>query len=363
MDTQTAFRQPEKAHDADGEPALSPAETADPARGKHGTAVKLAGAVLLAAAAIAAYLAWSHYAALYPSTNDAYVGAHVVHIAPEVTGTVETVGAGSFSPVKKGDLLVRIDPASFSNAVDAAQANLAQARQKVQMLQSAVNEAKAQLAAKKAVLADAQSAWDRIGPLVADGTVPKAQGDTQKAALREAKAGANAAASALETARAQLGVSGENNPLVLAAKAQLEAAKLNLAHTKITAPADGFTGKISARPGTLAAAGVEMFQLIETGDWWVDANFKESGLSRIKPGQKASVSVDMVPGIAFSGTVVSVSPASGASFSLFPPENATGNWVKVTQRFPVRIRLDPSPDLAALRVGGSATATVDTSGG
>jgi membrane fusion protein, multidrug efflux system len=296
----------------------------------------------------------------HPSTSDAYVGAHVVHVAPQVSGTVEAVGPASYSHVAKGDLLVRIDQRQFRAAVDMAAAGLAQARQKVATLESVVNQAKADLTARKAALEDAAKEAERVKKLVADGELPNARGDAQLAALREAGAGVAAAESAVASAEAALGTPGDRNPLVLAAKAKLEQARLNLANTTIVAPADGYVGKVSARPGSLADAGIEIMQLVETGTWWVDANFKENDLNRIRPGQTATVTIDMLPARQLTGKVVALSPASGAVFSLFPPDNATGNWVKVAQRFPVRIRLDPPKDAGDLRLGASSRVTVDT---
>lgn len=307
-----------------------------------------------------AYYAWDFYAARYPSTSDAYVGAHVVHVAPQVSGTVEAVGPASYSHVAKGDLLIRIDQRPFKAAVDIAEAALAQARQKVATLESALNRAKADLTTRKAALEDAAKEADRVKKLVADGTLPNSRGDAQLAALREASAGVAAAEAAVASAKAALGAPGDRNPLVLAAKAKLEQAQLELADTTIVAPADGYVGKVSVRPGSTAGAGVETMQLVEAGTWWVDANFKENDLNRIRPGQKAKVSVDMLPARKLTGKVVALSPASGAVFSLFPPDNATGNWVKVAQRFPVRIRLDPPKDAGDLRLGASSRVTVDT---
>lgn len=306
------------------------------------------------------YYAWDAYATRHPSTGDAYVGANVVHIAPQVSGTVDAVGPASYAHVAKGDLLFRIDQRPFKAAVDIAQAGLAEARQKVATLDSAVNEARAQLDTRKAAFADASKESQRVSKLVADGTLPSSQGDAALAALKEAKAAVSAAESTLASARAALGAPGDDNPLVLAAKARLEQAKLDLANTTVVAPGDGYVGKVSVRPGSMAGAGVETMQLVESGAWWIDANFKESDLARIRPGQTAQVSVDMLSGRQLTGKVVAVSPASGTVFSLFPADNATGNWVKVAQRFPVRIQLDGLKDAGELRLGASSRVTVNT---
>jgi membrane fusion protein (multidrug efflux system) len=340
-------------------PAENPGKTGRKRKATH-PALKTGMALLMLLVLGGGYYGWSSYSALHPSTNDAYLSAFVVRVAPEVSGTIKAVGAQSFQRVAKGDMLVRIDPRPFQVAVDAAEAELALARQQVTTLQRAVGVAEAELSGRKAALADTRAEWNRISALVEKGTLPKSQGDAQKAALHEAEAAMQAATSTVDSARAKLGVPGDNNPLILSAKAKLEQARLDLEKTSILAPADGYVGEVNLRPGSLATAGVELMQLVETGAWWVDANFKESDLTRIKPGQKASVSVDMLPGLNLTGKVAALSPASGASFALLPPENATGNWVKVTRRFPVRIDLDPLTGNQTLRLGASSSVTVDT---
>jgi membrane fusion protein (multidrug efflux system) len=149
-----------------------------------------------------------------------------------------------------------------------------------------------------------------------------------------------------------------------AASAQLDKTTHDRARTHVTAPANGWVSNATLRPGTVVQAGTPAFAVIEDGQWWVDANFKETDLARIKPGQKATIRLDMYPGTTLDGVVESISAGSGATFSVLPPENATGNWVKVTQRFPVRIKItsSPAPD-KPLRMGASATVTIDTTEG
>jgi membrane fusion protein (multidrug efflux system) len=145
------------------------------------------------------------------------------------------------------------------------------------------------------------------------------------------------------------------------AAAQLDKATHDRVRTHVTAPAGGWVTNISVRPGNVVQAGTPAFAVVEDGNWWVDANFKETDLGRIKPGQPATIRLDMYPGTTFEGIVESISAGSGASFSVLPPENATGNWVKVTQRFPVRVKITSQPDPdKPLRMGASATVKVDT---
>lgn len=145
-----------------------------------------------------------------------------------------------------------------------------------------------------------------------------------------------------------------------AAQAAVDEARAALDIGTIKAPVDGTVGKVTIRPGSLVRAGVPLFPIVDSSKWWVDANFKETDLTRIKPGQKATITVDMYPGHEFSGVVEAVGPASTSAFSLLPPQNASGNWIKLTQRFPVRISLSLNPDDPAMRVGASASVSVDT---
>ena len=159
-------------------------------------------------------------------------------------------------------------------------------------------------------------------------------------------------------AEAKRGAMGDDNAALKGARAAYAKARLDLEHPRITAPADGTIGEFVLRPGSFVTSGSPLFALVENAPVWVDANFKETDLPRIRPGQPATVTVDLLPGQTFHGQVEDLSPASGAAFSLFPPENATGNWVKVTQRFDVRVRiLDPVPEM---RVGASAEVRIDT---
>lgn len=341
--------------EADGQ-AEAPAK-----KGRGRSLIRLAILALVVIALGAGYYFYSQHAALYPSTNDAQVGAHVITIAPQVTGTVLKVDVKSYSKVKKGEVLVEIDPAPFQAAVSSAEAKLALARQQVDELTQAVNAAESALTADEATLSNAQSNWERISKLVAEGNLAQSQEDSAKASLVQAQAAVRSAEAGVSKAKAARGAPGDKNANVVAAQAALDTAKLDLGYATITAPANGIVGDVSARPGSLAAAGTQLFQIVDIGRWWVDANFKETALSRIHDGQPAKITIDMLPGVSFSGKVVAMSPASGAAFSLFPPNNATGNWVKVTQRFPVRVMFDPGKYADRVRIGGSANVTVDTS--
>jgi membrane fusion protein, multidrug efflux system len=298
------------------------------------------------------------YAQRHPSTSDAYVGMHIVRIAAQVSGPVATVAVHSHEPVKQGQLLLTIDPAPFELALQKAQARLQQAEDALAAGDAQVSAAQAKVHAADATLQEVRSHSARILDLVSKGTASKDEGDSAQRALKDARDSLAAAKAELAVALAQRGGNGDANAAVKSAQASVAQARLDLQHTRIVAPADGVLSTLDLRPGGYIAEGQGLFALVETGEVWVDANFKETDLPRIKPGQPAEVTVDLQPGKTFKGRVESLSPASGTAFSLLPPENATGNWVKVTQRFPVRVRiLDPQP---GLRVGGSSEVTVDT---
>ncbi len=317
----------------------------------------LAASVL--AIAVAGYF-YLRYSAAHPSTNDAYVRAHVVQITPLVSGRVVEVGVSDYAEVQAGDTLLRIDPAPFRATLDGARARLQSARQQADANKAAVEAVRANLVQRQAELLDAERQAKRILALVKKGDEPKAAGNDAVARRDSDRAAVKAAQAALREAEERLGQTGDQNASVRAARAEVTHAELDLSHATLIAPSAGVLGRVTLRQGSMARAGVPLFPLIETERWWVDANFKETDLARIKPGQPATVSVDMYDALELKGTVVSLSPASGAAFSLLPPENATGNWIKVTQRFPVRVMLDVPKNTPALRIGASANVTIDT---
>ncbi|MFD2112683.1 HlyD family secretion protein [Thiorhodococcus fuscus] len=301
---------------------------------------------------------YNSYSSAHPSTSDAYLGRHLVNIAAQVSGPIQSVLVHNNQAVKRGDLLLTIDPEPFRLAVRKAEAQLQQAKESLEAANARVDAAQAQLASAQANADQAERHAKRIADLVAKGSASKDVGDSAEQSRLDAQGALTSARAELSAAKAARGALGDDNAAVRSAQAALDQARLDLQHTRIAAPADGIVGDFDLRPGSYVDSGSALFALVESHDVWVDANFKETDLPRIRPGQPATVSVDLLPGKDFKGEVEGLSPASGASFSLLPAENATGNWVKVTQRFAVRVRiLDPVP---ALRVGASAEVRVDT---
>jgi membrane fusion protein (multidrug efflux system) len=186
--------------------------------------------------------------------------------------------------------------------------------------------------------------------------------DTREAALKQAEAASEAALAELDRAQQQYGGSGKDNARLRSASAALRKAQLDLSYAEVRAPAAGWVSDVTLREGAFVMMSRPVFPLVEDKEWWIDAHFKETDVTRIKPGQPATIEIDMYPGLELKGEVESISAGSGATFSLLPPENATGNWVKVTQRYTVRVKvLDRSPDpTQPLRVGASSRVKVDT---
>ena len=317
---------------------------------------------VVAVAAIAAAAAYFYLNRNRVDTDDAYVNAHVVDIRPQVTGPVLNVNVRNNEQVARGTLLFTIDPAPFQLRVQEAEQQLALARQAVAERSAAVAQAQALVAQRKAELASEQSKAARTLRLVSEDVMTHQAGDTARTGIDAARAAVAAAEASLHAAEAGLGAAGDDNAQVREAAARLAQAKLDFEHTQVTAPDDGFVTSLSLRPGAIAMANQPLFAFVSAHDWWLDANFKETQLERLRPQQRAEVRVDMYPNHVFHGVVDSISRGSGTAFSLLPAQNATGNWVKVTQRVPVKIVITDADPAFPLRIGTSATVTVDVAG-
>lgn len=316
----------------------------------------LAVLTIIAAVLIGGFLIYKSY---HPSTKDAYVGANKIHVAAQITGPAKQVKAHNYEQVHKGQLLVTIDPRPYKIELQKAKAQLAQAKQNIRAEKAQVAIAEAQLQQSQTELKWAQQHAKRIVKLVKKGRVSEEEGDKVISKRLEAQAKVTAAKNKLRKARAQLGKDTQDQAQLREAKAKVRHALLKLSYTKITAPADGQLINFDVRPGTMVHAGKTLFDLVAEGQWWVDANFKETQLTHLKPGQKATIKLDMYPNQTLQGHIESISQGSGSAFSIMPPENATGNWVKVTQRFPVRIDLDTQDFSKQLRVGASSEVTIN----
>lgn len=315
----------------------------------------LVGAALVAAIAGAGFM---FYEPNVESTDNAYVNGPVVSVIAQVTGPAARLGVADNQKVKKGDLLVQIDSRPFQIALDQAQASLALAHQSVNQQVAMVKAAEAEAEQKQSQLTQAKSEAARAHQLASNGYLSKEYIEKADTQVRTATAELQAAESKLTEAKAKLGQEGDNNENVKAAQAALAAAQLKLDYSHIAAPFSGTVSNFSLQPGSMIQANLPLFALIGDEQVWVDANFKETQLLKLHPGQKAEVRVDMYPNKIFHGTVQSISGGSGTAFSLLPPQNATGNWVKVTQRVPVKVVIDDPDPAMPLRIGTSADVKV-----
>jgi membrane fusion protein (multidrug efflux system) len=317
-------------------------------------------AIFASVVAVGATVGWRYWrhAQLFVSTDNAYVNANMVQIAAQVSGPIVTIHVQDQQPVKARDLLFEIDARPYELAVETAQAQLELARQSTSQSSAAVAAANAQVAQRAAELRNAQTNERRIHDLITRNLVSQQSADSAATQAETAAAGVLAAEANLAQAQSALGKIGDNNAGVRAAAARLEQAKLDLQFTKVYAPTGGLIANFSLRPGSTVQKELPLFAIISDQEFWVDANFKETELNRIHPGKSAQIIVDMYRDHPFEGEVESLSGGSGQAFSLLPAQNATGNWVKVTQRVPVRIRVVKPDPAHPLRIGTTATVHV-----
>ena len=300
----------------------------------------------------------------YVSTDDAYIQAARVDISTEVSGRILKINVRDNQHVKKGEMLFELDTPRFKIAVADARAQLAAALLKVPALKAAYRQRLADEAAAKSTLAFQQREMERQIQLQAQGISSRAQLDQARTSYQSSEQQLAAAQQQTASALADLGgdadAAPDSLPVVRQAQATLDRALLELSYTVVHAPMNGVVAKVDQiQVGDHVNAAAPLFALMSDSDMWVEANFKETDLAHMRPGQKASFSIDAYPGKSFKGTVLSTSPGTGSSFSLLPPENASGNWVKVVQRLPVRLSIDDNNGLP-LAAGMSVDAEVDT---
>jgi len=320
----------------------------------------IALAVLLAVT-IVGVLAYWRYAELYPSTDNAYTHTNIVRVAPQISGIVAQVYVQDDDKVATGDPLFALDPAPYEAALRGARAQFDAAVNAAGTAADDLKAAATTLEEKRAALDEAIAKYREAKTAQKPGEPVSPQLTEALESWHKSWEAFNAAEAAFSTAQDQELVVTTPTVKLRAAAAQLDKATQDRVNIYVTAPGGGWVSNMRLRPGAVVQAGTPALAVVEEGTWWVDANFKETDLGRIKAGQPATIKLDMYPGVTFDGVVESISSGSGATFSVLPPENATGNWVKVTQRFPVRIEItsEPDPD-RPLRVGASAKVTVDT---
>jgi membrane fusion protein (multidrug efflux system) len=328
--------------------------------------MSLALVVLIAALAFGAH--WFILSRNYQSTDDAYVSADLVQITSQVPGTVTAVYVEDTQGVRRGQLLASLDPADAQIALNSAEAQLARAVRSVRSVFAQRDALRAQIAQREADLQRARNDLSRRAGLLADGAVSGEELSHAHDAVSVAQAALTAAREQLNATEAQIqGTSIENHPQVLAAEAAVRNAALALRRTQLRSPVDGVVAKRGVQVGQRVAAGAPLMVVVPLGEVWVDANFKEGQLRDMRVGQPVSLSADLYGGaVDFHGRLAGLAAGSGSAFALLPAQNASGNWIKIVQRVPVRIALDASQLQAhPLRVGLSMSARVnvsDTSG-
>ena len=353
-------------------PAAAPAETTNPKRRK--------GLTALAAVVVIAGLGWGAYewivASHYESTDNAYVQGNVIQITPQIGGTVMAIMADDTDFVKAGQPLVKLDPADVRVALEQAEANLGQAVRQVRTLYANNGQFTAQIALRQADVSKAQNDINRANDdlnrrlsLTGNGAVSKEELDHARAVVDTAKTAMAAAQAGVAAAREQLasnqslteGTSVEQHPQVLAAAGKVREAYLASQRAALPAPVDGYIAKRTVQLGQRVTAGTPMMSLIPLNQLWVDANFKEVQLRNIRIGQPATLTADLYgKKVDYHGKVAGLGVGTGSAFALLPAQNATGNWIKVVQRVPVRIALDPQELVQnPLRVGLSMDVEVD----
>ena len=292
------------------------------------------------------------------STDDAQVKQDIVSVSPQVNGQVVEVLVRNGAKVKRGDLLFRIDPQPYRVALEQAEAALANARLQTQVLRTTAAGTSGDITGAQANLAIKQNALGRQQALLKQGFTTRSDYEDALNEVRSAEtqlADARARAANAHAAVASVG----NQPQIAQAQAAVDKARLDLSRTNVRAPMDGVIENADKlQVGTMAVEGVGMVSLVHSTNAWVEANFKEKDLARMAPGQNATIKVDAYGGEKFKGHVQSIGAGTGSEFSLLPAQNANGNWVKVTQRVPVRIAFDGTPSRPMI-AGLSVTATVD----
>ena len=322
----------------------------------------LAGPILVLLAAGYWYLTGGRYV----STDDAYIQAARIAISTDVSGRVVGIDVKDNQQVTAGQTLFTLDQRPFRIAVDEAKAQLATVRYQIHALKATYHQKRADARAAEATSDYQEREFERQKRLLASGTASQQQFDQARQAYENGRQQVASKQQDVAVALANIGgdpdLPLEQHPMVQHAQAALDRTELNFSYTEIHAPENGVVTKVEQlQVGDYVNAGTPLFSLMSTDRVWVEANFKETELTHMRSGQEATVEVDTYPDTVFHGQIESLSPGTGLTFSLLPAENATGNWVKVVQRLPVRLSLDHVDHaMAPLHAGLSATVEVDT---
>jgi membrane fusion protein, multidrug efflux system len=342
-------------------PSAAAPATAPPAAGNRRRNLKILGCVVaICAVGYASY--WYFDARYFESTDDCYVNGDVVQITTQIPGTVIQLHADDTQSVAQGQTLLELDPADAEVAASNAEANLARAVRTVRALFAQADQLRAEIRDREVELQQAEQDHQRRIGLLSEGAVSSEELQHTQDRINEVRASLTAAQEQLNETTAQIDrTTVPTHPQVLAAIAAVRDASLALRRTRLTAPVPGVVAQRSVQVGQRVAAGTPLMGIVPLDAVWVDANFKEVQLRNMRVGQPVTLRADMYGrGALYHGKVVGLSAGSGTAFALLPAQNASGNWIKIVQRLPVRIELEPS-ELRAhpLRIGLSVTATVD----
>ncbi len=309
----------------------------------------------------------THYwlkGARYVVTENAYVKIDIAKLAAEISGKVVEVRVQAFSAVKAGDILVRIDPRPFELTLAHAQAELDVTRQQVKILKETLTEAQVELGETQDRFTYFRKRYERQVELTKKGIVAATRSDELENDANSAKDRVAMAQQKIKRVRASLGGSPkrpiDEHPMVRVKIVAVNQAMLDLERTIVKSPVSGTVVTVPLVPGEQITASQPLFAIVTDTVPWVDANFKETQLTHVKVGQKATIEFDTYPDESWEAVVTSISPATGAQFAILPPQNASGNWVKVVQRLPVRLQLVSRPGMPQLRAGMTAHVVIDT---
>ena len=322
---------------------------------KHKINILIRGALLIAVVSGSVYWYFNH-TEKYPSTDNGYVNANLVNVAPKVSGYVEDILVKNNQYVHKGDVLFRITPVDYSVQLDQQQQALQYAIQLANNAKAQISTAIANVASAKVNYTNAAAQVERYTEMNQQNAASTQNLQNYQTQFAQAKAQLIQAENTLEQDKIQVEAA---NAQVGQAKAQVANAKNNVGYTDVISSVNGYVTNMYLTKGQYVGVGQQVFGLVDNDSWWIDANFKETDIERVKNGQPVDVKLDMYKHAHYTGTVQSISYASGTTFSLLPPQNATGNWVKVTQRFTIRIKVANNPQFP-LRVGASADVQIDT---
>jgi membrane fusion protein, multidrug efflux system len=308
---------------------------------------------------------WYFTTGRYVSTDNAYIQAARTAISTDVSGRVVEIDVTDNDKVGAGQMLFRLDPRPFQIAIDEAKAQLATVRYQIHALKATYHLKRAEARAAEATADYQEREFERQKRLLASGTASQQQFDQARQAFETGRQQLASKQQDIAVALANIGgdpdLPLEQHPMVQHAQAALDRAELNLSYTEIRAPENGIVTKVEQlQIGDYVTASTPLFSLMSSDRVWVEANFKETELTHMRPGQQATIEVDTYPDVVLPAKVESLSPGTGLTFSLLPAENATGNWVKVVQRLPVRLSIDRFDPNVPLRAGLSATVEVDT---